>query len=75
MVTVKVVYKSSGKDAEGKRVALYVSRFMASGVTDSERTDSRGEAHFDIESCSGEIYVEGSTKYKGHLSGRIIVYI
>ena len=75
MVTVKVVYKSSGKDAEGKRVALYVSRFMASGVTDSEHTDSRGEAHFDIEPCSGEIYVDGSTKYKGHLSGRMIVYI
>ncbi len=75
MVTVKVVYKSSGKAAEGKRVALYVSRFLASGVTDSERTDSRGEAHFKVESCEGEIYVDGSTKFKGHLSGRMVVYI
>ena len=75
MVTVKVVYKSSGKAAEGLRVALYVSRFMASGVTDDERTDSRGEAHFDVEPCSGEIYVDGTTKYKGHLSGRMVVYV
>lgn len=75
MLTVKVVYKNSGKDAEGKKVALYVSRFMASGVTRGEWTDSRGEAHFDVDSCEGEIYVDGSTKYKGRISGRHVVYI
>jgi hypothetical protein len=76
MVTVKVVYESSGKPAENRKVALYVSRFMASGVTDTKWTDSRGEAHFeDIDPCDGEIYVDGSTKYKGHLSGRMVVYI
>lgn len=75
MVTVKVVYKNSGKDAEGKKVALYVSRFMASGVTDSEWTDFCGEAHFDVESCDGKVYVGGSTKYEGRLSGRVVVYI
>jgi hypothetical protein len=75
MVTVKVIYESSGKPAENRKVALYVSRFLASGVTDTEWTDSRGEAHFDIEPCDGEIYVDGSTKYKGRLSGRMVVYI
>lgn len=75
MITVKVLYESSGKDAEGKKVALYLSRFLASGVTDSQWTDFRGEVHFDVESCDGEVYVNGSTKYKGHLSGRITVYI
>lgn len=75
MVTVKVVYEKSGKPAEGKKVALYVSRFLASGVTSGEWTDSRGEAHFDIEPCSGKVYVDGSTKYDGHLSGRMVVYI
>jgi hypothetical protein len=75
MVTVKVIYKGSGKEADGKKVALYVDRFMASGVTGSEWTDSRGEAHFDVEPCNGEVYVSGATKYKGHLSGRIVVYI
>jgi hypothetical protein len=72
---VKVVYEDSGKPAEGKKVALYVSRFLASGVTDTEWTDSRGEAHFDVEPCEGEVFVGGSTKFKGRLSGRIVVYI
>ncbi len=75
MVTVKVVYESSGKPAKGCKVALYVSRFMASGVTDSQYTDSNGEAHFDIESTDGEVYVDGSTKHKGRLAGRIVIYI
>jgi hypothetical protein len=76
LVTVKVVYEDSGKPAENKKVALYLSRFLASGVTDTVRTDSRGEAHFEeIEPCDGEIYVDGSTEFKGRLSGRMVVYI
>jgi hypothetical protein len=75
MITVKVFYKSSGKPAEGRKVALYVSRFLASGVTDTEWTDSNGEAHFDVESTDGEVYVDGSTKHKGRLAGRVVVYI
>lgn len=75
MVTVKVVYKSSGKPAEGRKVALYVSRFLASGVTDSEWTDSQGEAHFEVESTDGEVYVDGTTRHKGKLAGRVVVYI
>lgn len=75
MVTIKVIHESSGKPAEGKKVALYVSRFMASGVTDGEWTDSRGEAYFDVDPCEGEVYVNGATKYKGRLSGRIVVYV
>lgn len=75
MVTVSVVYKCSGKPAEGKKVALYASRFLASGVTGNEWTDSRGEAHFDLEPTDGKVYVDGSTKYEGHLSGRVVVYI
>jgi hypothetical protein len=75
MVTVKVIYKSSGKPAKGRKVALYVSRFLASGVTDSEWTDSHGEAHFDVESTDGEVYVDGTTRHKGKLAGRVVVYI
>lgn len=75
MVTVKVVHKSSGKPAEGKKVSLYVSRFMASGVTKDQRTDSNGEAHFDIESTDGKVYVDGSTEYEGRLAGRVVIYI
>jgi len=75
MVTVKVVYKSTGKPAEGRKVALYVSRFLASGVTDTEWTDSDGEAHFDVESTEGEVYVDGTSRHKGRLAGRVVVYI
>jgi len=75
MVTVKVVYQSTGKPAKDRKVALYVSKFLASGVTNSEYTDSNGEAHFDVESTDGEVYVDGSTKHKGRLAGRVVVYI
>lgn len=75
MVTVKVVSQSSGKPAEGKKVSLYVSKFFESGVTPPQYTDSNGEAHFDIESTDGEVYVDGSTKHKGRLAGRVVIYI
>jgi hypothetical protein len=75
MVTVKVIYRDSGKPAQGKRVSLSIDRFMASGVTDSEWTDTEGLAHFDVESTNGEVYVDGATKHKGRLAGRIVVYI
>jgi len=75
MVTVKVVYQSTGKSAEGRKVSLYVREVFAGGVTPSQYTDSNGEAHFDIESTEGEVYVDGSTKHKGRLAGRIVVYI
>jgi 5-hydroxyisourate hydrolase-like protein (transthyretin family) len=75
MVTVKVIDQTSGKPAEGRKVALYLSRFMASGVTDPEYTDSKGEAHFDIESTDGEVYVDGSKRYTGRLAGRMVTYI
>ncbi len=71
MVTVKVIRKSSGDPAKGKKVALGVSN----GITGGEWTDSSGEAHFDVRSGHGKVYVDGSKKHEGHLSGRIVVYI
>jgi hypothetical protein len=38
-------------------------------------TDSNGEAHFDVSPNHGKVFVDGSTEYEGHLSGRIVVYI
>lgn len=75
MVTVKVVYQSTGKPAKDRKAALSVSRVFSGGVTPSQYTDLNGEAHFDIESTDGEVYVDGSTKHKGRLAGRIVVYI
>ncbi len=75
MVTVKVVYQSTGKPAVGRKVSLYIREVFAGGITLPQYTDSNGEAHFDIESTEGEVYVDGSTKHKGRLAGRIVVYI
>jgi uncharacterized protein YfaS (alpha-2-macroglobulin family) len=71
MVTVKVVRRSSGDPVKGKKVALGLSL----GVTNSQWTDSSGEAHFDVKPAHGKVFVDGSTEYEGHLSGRMVVYI
>ncbi|HEX8072570.1 MAG TPA: hypothetical protein VF546_21660 [Pyrinomonadaceae bacterium] len=75
MVTVKVVRQSSGDPIKGKRVALSIDAVFSGGVTDSQWTDYNGEAHFDVKPNQGKVFVDGSTEYEGHLSGRIVVYI
>jgi hypothetical protein len=74
MITVKVIYQSSGKPAEGKKVALGFDG-LGRGVTSGEYTDRNGEAHFNADNGDGKVYVNGSTKHKGYLSGRVVVYI
>jgi hypothetical protein len=71
MVTVKVVSKSSGNPAKGKKVALG----MPNGVTQGEWTNSDGEAHFDVKPNHGKVFVGGSKEHEGYLSGRIVIYI
>ena len=71
MITVKVIRKSSGEPAKGKKVGLG----MPNGVTSGEWTDSNGEVHFDVKPNHGKVFVDGSKKHEGHLSGRIVVYI
>ena len=74
MVTVKVCYKSTGKAAKGKRVSLGFSG-LTRGLSGPEYTNSSGEAHFNADSGSGEVYVDGKTVYKGRLAGRVVVYV
>jgi hypothetical protein len=74
MVTVKVIHQSSGKPVKGKKVALGISG-LSGGVTHGEWTDFNGEAHFDVKPNHGKVYVDGSKKHEGHLSGRVVVYI
>lgn len=71
MVTVKVVSKSTGNPQQNQRVVLSVF----DGVTKSEYTDSKGEAHFNISPQNGEIIVNGRTVEKGRLEGKMVVYI
>lgn len=75
MVTVQVFSKSTGDPVKHAKVALGFSSLLGSGVTDGEYTDSEGEAHFDVKPQHGKVYVNGSTKKEGYLSGRIVVYV
>ena len=75
MVTIKVVDKNSGKPAKDKKVTLVLDGLFTGGVTNGEWTDSEGEAHFDIDPRSGEVHIGGRAVHKGHLSGRVVVYI
>lgn len=71
MVTVKVCWKSTGKPACSCKVALGFS----DGLTKGKYTNADGEAHFDVGSGYGVVYVDGRTKYEGRLAGRVVVYI
>ncbi|HJQ24191.1 MAG TPA: hypothetical protein VKA60_09775 [Blastocatellia bacterium] len=75
MVTVKVVWRSSGKPARDQKVALEISSFFSGGVTSGKWTDYNGEAHFDVKPSAGRVFVNGQTRYSGYLSGRVVVYI
>jgi len=74
MVTVKVLWQDTGKPAKGSRVGLGFDGFFAGG-SGPEYTDDNGEAHFDVDPGTGEVYVDGDTKYRGRIAGRVVVYI
>ncbi len=74
MVTVKVIYRNNGKPAKDEKVALGFDSW-ARGVTQDVWSDEAGEAHFDADPGDGDIFVNGSTVYKGDIRGRVIVYI
>lgn len=74
MVTVKVVWKDTGKPATDKKVAIGFDGWTR-GMTGTEYTDSNGEAHFDADPGSGKVYVNGNTVFTGHISGRVVIYI
>ena len=71
MITVKVIRRSSGKAAEGQKVALRINN----AVTRGEWTDSNGQAHFDVKPDYGKVFVAGSKVYEGYLSDLIVVNI
>lgn len=74
MVTVKVLWHNTGKPVKGSGVGIGLDGFTR-GVMSTEYTDNDGEAHFDAEPGTGEVYVDGNTKYRGHIAGRVVVYI
>ncbi len=74
MVTVKVVHRDSGRPAEGRKVAISFDA-IGRGLTSGERTDSNGEADFNVDPGDGKVFVDGNKKFEGRISGRIVVYI
>ena len=75
MITVKVIRQSDGKPAKDRKVALGFNGIFTGGVTKTQYTDSNGEAHFEADNGNGKVFVDGSSKHEGYLSGRIVIYI
>lgn len=73
MVTIKVVRQSTGNPEKGVSVAI--SFGMLSGQTKTIRTDSNGEAHFDVKPQNGEVFAAGRSRFRGKIEGRVVVYI
>ena len=74
MYTIQVFTKSDGKPLKDKRVQVFYEGFFR-GNTQEQRTDERGEAHFDYDNGRGEVYVNGRWAYEGEIAGRIVVYV
>jgi len=59
--TVTVRYSSTGKPAKNQRVVLSINGAISGGMTDTEVTDSSGNATIDHEAKNGtaEVIVDG----------------
>lgn len=72
MITVQVFGQQSGQPQGSQLVVVYPN---SSGGGYSEYTNAQGEAHFaQLDPGTYEVSVDGSTVYKGQISGKQIVY-
>ncbi len=74
MFSVKVVWKSTGKPAKGRRVSGAFDG-MSRGVTRDLYTDADGNADFDYDPGRGTIFVDGKAAHQGRIEGRVVVYV
>jgi hypothetical protein len=71
MVTIQVIWKSTGSPASGIDVTVAIGMLG----TVRETTDANGDAHFpDVKPGNYTYYVKSQT-LSGRLEGRIVVYI
>lgn len=77
MVTIKVLYRSSGQPAEGVGVAICFPHILSknSGITNTRYTNEHGEVHFHVSPDEGQIFVDGSTEYDGMIKERMVIHI
>jgi hypothetical protein len=74
MFTVQVVYRSTGKPVESKKVGVIFNGLMR-GCARDQYTDRNGEAHFSEDNGHGTIYVQGNKVFEGRIEGRKVIYI
>lgn len=68
MVSVKVIYTSSGKPATAQKVSIGFEGFFR-GFSETQLTDNQGETHFNNDPGNGTIYINGKAVFKGLVAG------
>jgi uncharacterized GH25 family protein len=74
MVSVKVVYRSTGKPVSGAKVSIGFNGIMR-GFSKTQYTDNSGETHFDNDPGTGTIYINGNSVFEGRVEGMKVIYI
>ncbi len=74
MVSVKVIYTSSGKPAIAQKVSIGFEGFFR-GFSETQYTDKIGETHFNNDPGVGTIYINGKATFKGYIAGLKVMYI
>lgn len=74
MVSVKVIYTSSGKPAISQKVSIGFDGFFR-GFSETQYADKSGETHFNNDPGNGVIYVNGKASFKGYIAGMKVLYI
>lgn len=74
MLAIKIKKQKFGKPLKEKRIRVSFYGFLR-GHTKDLYTDKEGEAHFDYDNGTGEIYVDGKKLYTGKIEERKIIYI
>lgn len=74
MVSVKVIYRHTGKPVSGAKVSIGFNGIMR-GFSKTQYTDSSGETHFDNDPGTGTIYINGKNVFEGRIEGMKVVYV
>lgn len=77
MFTIVLIKESTGRPETDVEVVAWVERPFWEGDTrlEPQKTNVRGMAHFEHDSCKGEIMIRGQIVYKGELKGKVVIYL
>lgn len=74
MITIQVIKQNTGRPAKNVRVAVEFHGWTR-GFSDTKHTDANGEVHISNDNGDATVYLNGTTHWKGKLSGRKVFYI